>query len=185
MTLENLKTKLINKTPKEIAGLIRIDNNPIDMRVLLKVLNITINEETQWNKLDLDGYIHLKNGYPEIWLNNGLIKERANFTLAHQLGHIIYDILPNSDSNPIEDSYDTIYRKSIRPIEVRANVFAMNLLLPKHLVVYATKNLSKEKNFEEMNLDTTIKHLAKHFIVPYEIMKTQLIYLGYISKNAG
>lgn len=186
MRLEDLKTKLIGKTPEEIIKLFEIKNAPIDIKTLIRdKLDIKIDEKLEWDKLVLDGCVYLKNDYPEIWLNNSVSEPRQNFTLAHELGHIVYDILPNSEKyqDPIKDDYDTLYRRGTSPIERKANDFAARLLMPADFIADEARKLSESEDFEEINLETVIKRLANRFRVSYDAMKWRLVNLGYINKD--
>lgn len=95
MRLEDLKKLLIDKTPEQIIELLEIKSIPVDIKTLIRNnLDIKIDEKLEWNKLSLDGYVRIENEYPSIWLNNSLSEVRQNFVLAHELGHIVNDILP-------------------------------------------------------------------------------------------
>ncbi|PAF43530.1 ImmA/IrrE family metallo-endopeptidase [Helicobacter sp. 11S02596-1] len=186
MKLEDLKTMLINKTPEEIIELLEIKNVPVDIKTILRdQLNIKIDEELEWDKLALDGCVYLKNDYPEIWLNNSVSEARQNFTLAHELGHIVNDILPNADKyqDPIKDDYDTLYRRGINPMERKANDFAARFLMPSEFVHQEARKFAESEEFDKLTLEEVIKGMANRFRVSYDAMKWRLVNLGYINKN--
>ncbi|WP_180673978.1 ImmA/IrrE family metallo-endopeptidase [Helicobacter sp. 13S00482-2] len=148
-------------------------------------MNITIDEKLDWDKLALDGCVYLKNDYPEIWLNNGVSEPRQNFTLAHELGHIVNDILPDVEKyiNPIKDDYDTLYRSGVSPMERKANDFAARLLMPSDFIANEAKKLTESEDFEQITLEDVIKRLASRFRVSYDAMKWRLVNLGYVKKR--
>ncbi|PAF41801.1 ImmA/IrrE family metallo-endopeptidase [Helicobacter sp. 11S03491-1] len=185
MSLENLKI-LMNKAPEEILKHFDIIKPPVDIKDLIRnKLNITIDERLEWDKLFLDGYVQIENDSPRIWLNDGVSEARQNFTLAHELGHIVNDILPNSEKyqDPIEDNFDTLYRKGVSPIERRANDFAARLLMPAAFIDEEVERLSKSEDFKDISLETVIKRLSARFRVSYDAMKWRLVNLGYINKD--
>lgn len=186
MRLENLKKILIGKTPEEIIDIFEIKNAPVDIKGLIRdKLDITINEKLDWDKLALDGCVYLKDDYPEIWLNNGVSEPRQNFTLAHELGHIVNDILPNAEKyqDPIKDDYETLYRKGVSPMERKANDFAARLLMPSAFIHQEAEQLAEAEDFKDISLEVVIKRLASRFRVSYDVMKWRLVNLGYINKD--
>lgn len=187
MRLEDLKKLLIDRTPEQIIELLEIKSIPVDIKTLIRNnLDIKIDEKLEWNKLSLDGCVRIENEYPSIWLNNSLSEVRQNFVLAHELGHIVNDILPNSEKyqDPIEDNYDTLYRNEItNSMERRANDFAVRFLMPSSFIHQEARKLSESEDFEEINLETVIKRLANRFRVSYDAMKWRLVNLGCINKD--
>lgn len=185
MNIESLKAILLGKDASDLLKYLNIDCAPIDIKTILrKDLNIVIKDDIEWDKLALDGSVYLKNGYPEIWINITMPEYRQNFTLAHELGHIINDILPNIEyyaNSAIKDNYATLYRgKNINFMEKRANNFAVNFLMPTKLITKEAKELSKTSAFKELTLQQVIQRMADRFRVSFEAMKWRLINLGYI-----
>lgn len=188
MNIENLNAILLGKNANDILKHFDINCTPIDIKTLIrKDLNINIKDDIEWDKLALDGSVYLKNGYPEIWINITMPEYRQNFTLAHELGHIINDILPNIEyyaNNAINDNYATLYRgKNYNLMEKRANNFAVNFLMPSNLIAKEARDLSQTSIFKELNLQQVIQRMADRFRVSFEAMKWRLINLGYINKK--
>lgn len=72
---------------------------------------------------------------------------RSNFTIAHELGHIVLGHVnqgkrPRRDTNVQIDNYD--------PVEVDANQFAAELLMPESLVRTAVERYSNLKTMAEI-----------------------------------
>ncbi|RDU70102.1 ImmA/IrrE family metallo-endopeptidase [Helicobacter cholecystus] len=187
MNIEELKSILLGKSAEEILDILKINNAPVDIKTILREkLNITISEKMEWDKLALDGSVYLKNGYPEIWLNTSFSENRQNFTLAHELGHIVNDILPNLDQEnmSINDDYNTLYRsESEDPRESRANSFAAKFLMPLRLIAQEAKRLTETPEFKNLNLQQVIQRMADRFRVSYDAMKWRLVNLKYIDKS--
>ncbi|PAF49185.1 hypothetical protein BKH41_03635 [Helicobacter sp. 12S02232-10] len=187
MKLDELKKMLINKTPEQIIELIGMKDVPIDIKTILRnKFNIKIDEKREWEKLALDGCVYLEKGYPEIWLNNTVSEVRQSFTLAHELGHIVNDILPNPENyqGPIKDDFNTLYRNGIsNSMERRANDFAARFLMPAKFIAKEARKLTESPDFEEIGLEEFIKRMANRFRVSYDAMKYRLINLGYLDKE--
>lgn len=186
MKLENLKKILVGKTPEDIIELLDVKSVPVDIKTILRdQLDIKIDEKLEWDRLALDGCVYLKNGYPEIWLNNSVSEVRQNFTLAHELGHIVNDIIPSIESykDPIKDDYDTLYRRGTNIMERKANDFAARFLMPADFIHQEARSLTESKDFEKINLNEVIKRMANRFRVSYDAMKWRLVNLGYVDKS--
>lgn len=144
MTIQDLKNVLLGKNPREILETLEIHSVPVDIKsILCDKLHIKIDEKLEWDRLAFDGSVYLNSkGYPEIWLNNSVSENRQNFTLAHELGHIVNDILPNIEKykDPINDNYETLYRSNkYNPIEAKANAFAAQFLMPANFIAQEAK----------------------------------------------
>lgn len=187
MCIEELKNKLLGKSAEEILEALEIKNAPVDIKTILREkLDITISEKMEWDKLALDGSVYLKDGYPEIWINTSFSENRQNFTLAHELGHIVNDILPNLDkeNTRINDDYNTLYRNgSIDPRESQANTFAAKFLMPPKLIAQEAKRLTETPDFPQLNLQQVIQRMADRFQVSFDAMKWRLVNLKYIDKS--
>lgn len=181
--IEILRSKLENKTPINILNNFDIKEVPIDIRTIItRYLDIDIDETLNWDKLALDGSVYLKNGYPEIWINKTMPETRQNFTLAHELGHIVNDILPNIEKYdmPINDNYETLYRGKIsNTMEIKANNFAAQILMPSIFINKEAKKLIQADDFNEFTIKQVIQRMADRFRVSYDAMKWRLINLGY------
>ncbi len=110
-----------------------ISELPIIPKDLCQRLKIQYYEEPLNN---LDGFliINPKNGHSVISVNTRINDEgRKNFTTAHEIGHFCMDSLDRNDFYCSRDSIES-FRKTIQPMELRANEFAAELLMPTSLV---------------------------------------------------
>ncbi len=171
--IEYLKKQQIDFTP------------PIKIEEIIRFLSIDISEKPDFRKIKITGNISVKNGIPKIWINpmqNNMI-ERKRFTLAHELGHYILHIAPENKLDEEINDEKIVYNRSDNwdYIEMQANNFAAQLLMPSDLILEeAEKILSTYKfnNNQSMNNSDLIEKLAKIFQVSLSAMEFRLASLG-------
>lgn len=114
-------------------------NGPIDVYEVCNQLKVDIFEES----LDIDGALLRKNGKARIIINSDIkYVSRKSFTVAHEIGHLS---IPNhKDQNFYCTPLDIISFHSDRKMEVEANQFAAELLLP---TIELQKELYMHPNF--------------------------------------
>lgn len=140
----------------------------------------------------------------EVRVSNTLAKgnPRWRFTLAHELGHIILhsDSICQSEINAIEDAYDDealdveISDETIKRMEIQANSFASQLLIPEDAIKVEYYLLFKEKgirNFPYLHIDAQpcnikmlhwfLSKLAIRFNVSKSAIEKRLIGLGFLT----
>lgn len=146
---------------------------PVDPFEIAKKLGIEILSEDRGNTSASGRIDVLQSGEIQIWINPRHHINRQRFTMAHELGHFIRDILPkllsNKPTTGFEDSADfemTFHRFNFadEPEEIAANFFAANLLMPAK----AVKKYSGESKDE----------LAKRFQVSPRAIEKRMEYLG-------
>lgn len=111
-----------NSKRKEIEQIELIDNK-IDVDKIAGILGLRIN----YSDIEHSGKISNK----EILVNEYESKNRQRFTIAHEIGHFIFDH-GESLRTIHEEQYKNIIEKTN---EIVANNFAANLLMPKNLVL--------------------------------------------------
>lgn len=119
---------------KNILQILNLTEPPFDPFRIAELMGVKVKTDLDLEKISNDGMIYLnEKGKPEIWINPIQPPRRQVFTLSHELGHLVYRVLPNIDrfKDPIEDNYSTLYRNGTRGAqETLANKFAANLLMP-------------------------------------------------------
>lgn len=87
-----------------------------------------------------------------ILVNNNQSKTRQYFTIAHELGHYFLHKTTLTKKNIIEDKVFSLYRKegNSNKIEVDANHFAAELIMPEKLVKEIWENLKDIDNCAEI-----------------------------------
>lgn len=155
---------------------------PINIEEIIKYLNIKLNKNPNFQKIKLDGMISVKNKEPEIWINpmKTQLEGRLRFTLAHELGHFMLHIAPDNNlekDRSIEDD-EVSYNRDDNwdHIEMEANNFASQLLMPSSMITDETKKLlNKNPNLSK---DEIIENLASIFNVSKLAMKYRLKKMG-------
>jgi hypothetical protein len=99
----------------------------------------------------------------EVWLNATESPERRRFTLAHEVGHWVCQVLEGRGA-PIMCRADEVGVGEGRALEREANVFAAELLMPEELV--------------GERFDGTVAGTALNFAVSEEAMGWRLYNVG-------
>ncbi len=122
-----------------------LKNPPVPVEKLAKSLGVRI----EYNPFDdeLSGMAFLRDGKPIIGVNSKHHPNRQRFTIAHELGHIVLHrshletavLIDKSKNFMIEEGKNFIPRNQTSaegsdPLEIQANAFASELLLPAKLV---------------------------------------------------
>lgn len=107
---------------------------PIDPFELCKTLNIVVHEDDFGSTCE--GTLIVNQSKALIGINSSIkSRHRKIYTCSHELGHFCMDVGIDGQATFKCDSISiNSYSKSIEEIEVRANQFASELLMPKHLV---------------------------------------------------
>lgn len=175
-------------TARELLVRFNLLKAPIDLEALCKEIGIPVTVSTSIKKL-YSGEISLDSqGDVKIWVNALNHSNRKRFTLAHELGHLINDIIPHLENHQeviFEDPATNFQRSGAqKPEEYRANTFAAELLMPedlilkegKKIITFLTNKLGTEKAPEEM----FIEKMAEKFSVSSQAMEIRLQVLGII-----
>ena len=122
------------------------------------------------SKLDCSGKIELSDdGKASVFFNTDEPIVRQRFTIAHEIGHFALGHLKPGVDRLHRDSVDSFSSKSKDPIEISANKFAAQLLMPADSVRYAF--LSEKLSITE---------IAQMFNVSGLALRFRLINLGLI-----
>lgn len=152
----------------------QVEDKPIpDLRALLEDAGVRIFEIPIPND-ELSGFSfwHEKYG-PCILVHAKDVKGRRNFTLAHELAHLLYNHGSSACYIPLEISQ--VHEK----IERKANQFAVELLLPKTGVV----DDFKKRNMPRKPSEKQLRQMAIKWGVSSQALGYRLEGLGLI--NAG
>lgn len=102
---------------------------PFDLDAL--IASIATVEEKDF-PIDIDGLcldVKGRAGKPRVWIRRGLARRRRNFTLAHEIGHIIIPWHTGSIVDEL-DAEDSTEHSLYINMEREANRFAAELLMP-------------------------------------------------------
>ena len=175
---------------KEQSELCKL-NLPIDVKSIFeKVSKVTFSKEPSFDDWDKSGYIKVERdinnnvSQVSVWVNPSEAPVRQRFTAAHELGHLVYDIVPNlNDTSKSEAFIDKLHRDGTSSFkETRANKFAAQLLMPKELMKKQVDELIAEhqKAGLKITLEFALERLSATFGVSKPSMKIRLENLGFI-----
>ncbi len=138
---------------------------------------------------DIDGF--LSGDCSEIVIDNGVFikfKERARFTLAHELGHSVlhrelYEHLNFKTPEDVVNFQDAISEENYGWYEYQANVFAAGLLVPSEilkieydLAVKEIKKINKEEEFIVPYLESLLnKFEVSSYVLIQRLRKEHLL----------
>lgn len=182
MTELNRK-KLAKVHPYELLKKLGLNEPPFDPHEIAKRLGIEIDKTLSVENIEFSGSITNKNNMPQIWVNplDGDLRQR--FTLAHELGHYINDMLSNGKTE-IKDTPETLHRGGTSDIrEINANNFAGMLLMPKDAIISKANALVDEHPSKSIPAKDFVIEMAKIFHVSKPAMLVRLKKLGIISKS--
>jgi len=151
----------------ELLAEVGISSLPIDPIALAKGLDVEVKELYLGDACE--GFLIVENHRAMIGISSTIKSEkRKTYTAAHELGHLCLDVLgaPNKKIECRSASIET-YARGLPEIELRANRFASELLLPKILVADLVLNsdLGWTAIDEISNLaDTSRTATARRFI---------------------
>ena len=123
---------------------------------------------------ELSGMVYVKNGDPIIGVNSLHHPNRQRFTIAHEVGHLIMHRHQIEQEVHVDKTFLMLRRDSesssgVNAIEVEANAFAAEVLMPKILVNNALKNRTFDIDDESL-----IAQLAKQFKVSTQAIQFRL-----------
>ncbi|MCT8873231.1 ImmA/IrrE family metallo-endopeptidase [Shewanella xiamenensis] len=165
---------------------------PIDpVYIASKLTGVIIDTNYNWDDLVKSGYIKVKRNDNNtvkniiVWANPSEAEVRRRFTLAHELGHLVYDVIPNLNNHQCEEIIDIFNRDQNQSfIETRANYFAAELLMPLQLIRAEIQVLLEKyqvlNNGQKPNFSYALEYLARQFFVSTEAMNFRLKNLGYV-----
>ncbi|WP_442768233.1 ImmA/IrrE family metallo-endopeptidase [Acinetobacter bohemicus] len=133
---------------------------PYNLRLLVESYANLYFEELPF---EADGItVDVKSNKPDIYIDSNLSLSRKNFTIAHELGHIIIPWhIGTIISNPL--NYSAADHFSYRTLEAEANRFASELLMPSDWVktilsksILFEDKINEIKNLSQCSLDAVL-----------------------------
>lgn len=149
---------------------------PVEVDAIADELGIEVYESALGP--DVSGMLVYKKELPVIYVNNAHHENRKRFSIAHELGHFVlsHDF---SDKVHVDRRYrvaafrDNRSSEGTQPIEIEANEFAANLLMPTDMLAAAVEG------YEIPLEDDEILELARSFKVSSIAMSHRVTRLGY------
>lgn len=125
---------------------------------------------------ELSGLAHIRDDVPIIGINALHAANRQRFTLAHELAHVRLhrdelELAVHVDRGSLRR--DALAAEGVDPIEIEANAFAAELLMPTRLLIPEL-----ERHPVDLEDDDAVAALAKRFRVSDAAMRYRLNSLG-------
>lgn len=164
---------------------------PIDINTLIqRIESVEYSDDPSFENWNKSGFTkverdaNLRVNKINIWCNPGEVSYRRRFTTAHELGHLVHDILPEiDDPNHNELIVDTYHRDGRSSFEERrADNFAGQFLMPTELVKRESNKLVEQLKREnrKVTIAEIVQTLAGIFEVSTQAMGIRLKKLSYI-----
>jgi Zn-dependent peptidase ImmA (M78 family) len=123
---------------------------------------------------DLSGMIYIKDGIPIIGVNSLHHPHRQRFTIAHELGHLELHREMITSKVHVDKDFPVLMRDpksatGTEKLEIEANQFAAELLMPEALI----KQALESKPFD-IDDDSPIEELAKKFRVSRQALEYRI-----------
>lgn len=161
---------------EELVKRFGVRSAPVPVDRIAKLLGAVV----RFSPLDeeLSGMIHIRDDVPIIGVNSLHHPNRQRFTVAHEIGHLILHRDLITASVHVDKAFPALMRgvKSTLgtdAVEIDANAFASQLLMPKLLLDQAMG--TKPVDFED---DAPMEALAKKFRVSRKVVEFRLAHLG-------
>ncbi len=166
-----------DKARREAQALLErhaIKGVPVPVERIARVLGIRL----EYAPLDdeLSGLAHIRDDVTIIGVNALHAPNRQRFTLAHELGHVRLHHRQLRRAVHVDRGSlrrDALAAKGADPIEIEANAFAAELLMPRHFLISAL-----ERRPIDLEDDKSVSSLAKSFRVSDAAMRYRLNSLG-------
>lgn len=177
--MSNLKQEAWDKA-KEILKSFDISKCPVPVEKIAKKLGAKIRYSPMDNE-DLSGMIFMKDDIPIIGVNALHHPNRQRFTIAHEIGHLVLHKHIFENSVHVDTKFFALKRdqKSTTgtdDIEIQANAFASELLMPEQVVENMIDEVFGSDVFDIESADMLDK-LASKFKVSKDAMQFRLMRL--------
>ena len=166
---------ITNKIANCVQGLLNehnVNKPPVPVDKIAKKLGAKL----QYSPLDkeLSGMVYIKDGTPIIGVNALHHANRQRFTIAHELGHICLHKKHISKEVHVDKNFpmlmrDTKASEGIDEIEIQANSFAAELLMPESLL-----RAELENHTFDIDDDSFVMALSKKFKVSSHAIQLRL-----------
>ena len=167
---------------REVLAQFQISAAPVPVERIIKKLQI----ELQYAPFeeDLSGMAYITDGLSMIAVNALHSPNRQRFSAADELGHHLLHAGLISEAVHVDKGTRVLLRDGVAsqgsdPVEIEANAFASELLMPKELLI-------KALDADEVDIDdeTRIEALAKKFRVSSSALRIRLLGLMDESERA-
>lgn len=145
---------------------------PVPVERIIKARNIVL----QYAPLaeELSGMAYIKEGVAIIGVNALHHPNRQRFSAAHELAHHVLHVPEISAAVHVDKGFRVLHRdelaaKGTDPLEIDANAFASELLMPRQFLLEAVGDAGLD-----LDDDAAIESLARKFKVSVSAMRNRL-----------
>lgn len=163
-------TTILEQHPKAIRGRF------VDVEELARLAGIDVVKE-HLKDATVSGFLQrtTKTGRPVIVVNESNADVRQRFTIAHELGHYFLHASQSVHVDDMDTADAVMYRDHVsalatRLVEIEANQFASELLMPERMISEDVTKL-KEKN---LGMSEVVERLAEQYDVSQAAMAIRL-----------
>jgi len=156
---------------REVLAKLGIKKMPVPVEKIAKALGAVV----RFSPLDeeLSGMVYIKDGVPVIGVNSLHHPNRQRFTIAHEIGHLIMHRDMISEHVHVDKQFRVLMRDSksttgLEEIEVQANQFAAELLIPSSLFD------PSEITASDIDDSAPLDELAKKFRVSKQMLEYRI-----------
>lgn len=166
------KRRKICKHATDLLEQQKVITPPVPIDRIAKILGIQL----RFSPLDeeLSGMIYIRDEVPIVGVNSLHHPNRQRFTLAHECGHFLLHKAEIAKEVHVDKEFPMLMRDSVsalgvNEIEMEANLFAAELLMPVALI-----NKEIESDIIDIDEEAAIDALARRFKVSQSAMRFRL-----------
>ena len=174
----SVRRKLISETTTKLLDEHDITSAPVEVEKLCQAMRLNVRKDRVEG--DISGFLYREHDKSTaiIGVNASHHPNRQRFTIAHELGHFL---LHTGDKVHVDRGFEIRLRsdessKGTDIDEKEANLFAAELLMPRHFI---ERDLA-EIGSVDLTDEDTIKKLAGKYKVSAHAFAFRLAYLGYV-----
>lgn len=157
---------------RQLLARLDINSAPTPVEKIAKALAVQL----RFSPFDdeLSGMIYVKDGVPIIGVNSLHHPNRQRFTIAHELGHLELHRQMITKNVHVDKNFPALMRDptsatGTEQIEIQANQFAAELLMPRDLIEQALAG----KQFD-IDDDEPMEEIAKKFRVSKQALQYRI-----------
>lgn len=175
--------------PEELLKKANLYSVPVDVDKLAEFLSINVDKSFSFEKTHCGEISLTKDGSVNVWINNITSPNRQRFTLAHEIGHYVNDLIPALEKHQEQEFIDdetTLKRSGLQlRAEYQANDYAAKLLMPKELVIESAQvvidQIKARTGNEQVARSEFVRAMASFFHVSEQAMEIRLKVVGILS----
>lgn len=162
--------------PVREARKLLADQNITAMPIPVERIAKELGADLRFSPLDteLSGMIYIKDGVPIIGVNSLHHPNRQRYTIAHECGHLLLHRDMITSAVHVDKEFpvlmrDSVSQKGVNSVEIEANQFAAELLMPTDMLVKALSDTPFD-----IDSDAPIEALAKKFKVSKQALEYRI-----------